>query len=172
MTDMTIKAIRTTLLRVPWPDTPWLKGHAFGDARNILVLDVETAGGIVGMGYLFVFRPGLRTVIACLEEAIVPRVLAKDLRVRIDLAQLDALPGVRWMAKGGGIAEAGMLRTFNCGVGMIVVADPAKAEAVEAVFRREGETVSRLGEIVAAEGESRVVYNGALDLSLGPAGAS
>ncbi len=39
MTDMTIQAI-TTLLSVPWPDTPWLKGHAFGDARNILVLEV------------------------------------------------------------------------------------------------------------------------------------
>ena len=53
MTDMTIKAIRTTLLSVPWPDTPWLKDHAFGDARKILVLEVETKGGIVGMGYLF-----------------------------------------------------------------------------------------------------------------------
>ena len=77
MTDMTIKAIRTTLLRVPWPDTPWLKGHAFGEARNILVLEAETRGGIVGMGYLFAFRPGLRTVLACLEEAIAPRCWAR-----------------------------------------------------------------------------------------------
>ena len=60
MTDMTIKAVRTTMLRVPWPDTPWLKGHAFGEARNFLVLEVETKGGIVGMGYLFAFRPGLQ----------------------------------------------------------------------------------------------------------------
>jgi hypothetical protein len=58
MTDMTIKAVRTTMIRVPWPDTPWLKGHAFGEARNLLVLEVETKGGIVGMGYLFSFRPG------------------------------------------------------------------------------------------------------------------
>ena len=63
MTDMTIKAIRTTMLRVPWPQTPWLKGHAFGDTRNILVLDVETSGGIVGMGYLLLFRPGIRSII-------------------------------------------------------------------------------------------------------------
>jgi len=52
MPDLKITAIRTTLLRVPWPQTPWLKGHAFGDARNLLVLDVETKGGIVGMGLL------------------------------------------------------------------------------------------------------------------------
>ena len=78
MTDMTIKAIRTTMLQVPWPNDPWLKGHRFGDARNILVLEVETQGGIVGMGYLLLFRPGIRTIVACLEETIVPRVIGKD----------------------------------------------------------------------------------------------
>ena len=78
MTDMTIKAVRTTMLRVPWPETPWLKGHAFGDARNLLVLEVETKGGIVGMGYLFSFRPGLKTVVAALEETILPHVIGKD----------------------------------------------------------------------------------------------
>jgi L-alanine-DL-glutamate epimerase-like enolase superfamily enzyme len=78
MTDMTIRAVRTTLLRVPWPESPWMRGHAFGPARNVLVLEVETAGGIVGMGYLFVFRPGLRTVAACLDETIIPRVIGKD----------------------------------------------------------------------------------------------
>jgi hypothetical protein len=68
MPDLTITAIRTTLLRVPWPQTPWLTGHAFGDARNLLVLDVETKGGIVGMGCLFSFRPGLRTVAMALRR--------------------------------------------------------------------------------------------------------
>jgi L-alanine-DL-glutamate epimerase-like enolase superfamily enzyme len=78
MTDMTIKAIRTTMLRVPWPDDPWLNGHRFGDARSILVLEAETQGGIVGMGYLLLFRPGIRTIVACLEETIIPRVVGKD----------------------------------------------------------------------------------------------
>ena len=78
MTDMTIKAVRTTMIRVPWPDTPWLKGHAFGEARNLLVIEVETKGGIVGMGYLFSFRPGLKTVVAALEETLLPHVIGKD----------------------------------------------------------------------------------------------
>ena len=78
MTDMTITAVRTSILRVPWPDTPWLKGHAFGEARNFLVVEVETKGGIVGMGYLFVFRPGLKTIVAALEETILPHVIGKD----------------------------------------------------------------------------------------------
>ena len=78
MTDMTINAIRPTILRVPWPQDPWLKGHAFGDMRNILVLEVETSGGIVGMGYLHVFRPVVNTIKACLEECVIPRILGKD----------------------------------------------------------------------------------------------
>src|SRR3989304_3228539 len=78
MTDMTIKAIRLTKLRVPWPRDPWLKGHAFGDTRNILVLEVETRGGIVSMGYLHTFRPVVSTIKACLEESIIPRVIGKD----------------------------------------------------------------------------------------------
>jgi L-alanine-DL-glutamate epimerase-like enolase superfamily enzyme len=78
MADMTIQAIQLTKLHVPWPEDPWLKGHKFGDVRNILVLDVETQSGIVGMGYLHVFRPIVNTIKACLEESIVPRVLGKD----------------------------------------------------------------------------------------------
>jgi len=67
--------VRTTLLRMSWPDDPWLKGHAFGPARNVLVLEVETKGGIVGAGYLNPFSPVLRSIIACLEDAFVPRVI-------------------------------------------------------------------------------------------------
>ena len=88
MSDMTIKAVRLTRLQVPWPQDPWLKGHPFGDTRNILVAEVETAGGIVGMGYLHVFRPITATIKACLEEVIVPRVIGKDAtRGRGDLAR-------------------------------------------------------------------------------------
>ena len=76
--DMTIRDVRTTLLRMPWPNSPWMAGHALGECRNILVLEVETQGGIVGMGYLFPLTPILRTIRTCLEEAIVPRVLGQD----------------------------------------------------------------------------------------------
>lgn len=75
---MTIKAIHTTMLRVPWPQNPYLKGHPFGDAREFLVVEAETAGGIVGMGYLFLYRPGMRSIAACLDECIIPRVIGKD----------------------------------------------------------------------------------------------
>ena len=52
MTDMTIREVRTTLLQLPWADDPWLAGHALGPMRDLVVVEVETAGGLTGMGYL------------------------------------------------------------------------------------------------------------------------
>jgi phosphoribosylformylglycinamidine cyclo-ligase len=56
-----------------------------------------------------------------------------------------------------------MLRTFNCGVGMIVLAAPESVGAVSAILEREGETVACLGEVIAAkENAPRVAYHGNL----------
>ena len=96
----------------------------------------------------------------------IPRVLTEDLAVRIDLAQVPVLPVFKWLAKTARIAEPEMLRTFNCGIVMIAVVDPAKADAVEAVLKREGESVARLGEVVVSRADSpRVLYGGHLALS-------
>ena len=59
-----------------------------------------------------------------------------------------------------------MLRTFNCGIGMIAIVERAKADAVAALLAREGEHVTRLGEVVAAAADGqRVIYDGHLALS-------
>ncbi len=93
----------------------------------------------------------------------IPRVLPDGLGAAIDLAQVPVLPIFRWLAGVGGIAEAEMLRTFNCGIGMIAVVDPARADAVATVLRREGEAVVRLGELVPAAADgARVAYAGRL----------
>ncbi len=79
MTDMTIRDVRVTLARVPWPDDPMLAARQFSPARDLLVVEVETAGGIVGMGYLHLLSsPVLRTIAACLDEAVIPRVKGRD----------------------------------------------------------------------------------------------
>src|SRR5215475_9313292 len=77
-TDTTILDLCVTILRLPWADVPWLKGAALGAARDILVCNVETSGGITGMGYLFLFRPGMKSIAACLDECIIPCVKGKD----------------------------------------------------------------------------------------------
>jgi phosphoribosylformylglycinamidine cyclo-ligase len=59
-----------------------------------------------------------------------------------------------------------MLRTFNCGIGMIAVVAAGDATAVTAAFTKAGETVVSLGEIVSLPaGSPSVVYSGALDLA-------
>jgi phosphoribosylformylglycinamidine cyclo-ligase len=94
----------------------------------------------------------------------IPRVLPKELGVALDLARVPVAPVFRWLAATGNVAEPEMLRTFNCGVGMVAVVAPAGIETVTAVLTRAGETVTRLGEVAPAS-EARVTYRGHLDLS-------
>jgi phosphoribosylformylglycinamidine cyclo-ligase len=91
----------------------------------------------------------------------IPRVLPKGMGARIDLAKIQVLPVFKWLAREGGIAQAEMLRTFNCGIGMIAVAAKPEAERVIAAFKQAGETAVAIGEITSAAGVS---YDGALDL--------
>src|ERR1700736_2347390 len=95
----------------------------------------------------------------------IPRVLPKHLGVGIDLARLPVLPVFQWLAAEGGIAELELLRTFNCGIGMIAIVKPDAVEPVTNILSESGESVTLLGEVIPAEGEHRVVYNGHLDLT-------
>jgi phosphoribosylformylglycinamidine cyclo-ligase len=93
----------------------------------------------------------------------IPRVLPESLAATIELDTLEALPVFRWLSKAGGVNATEMLRTFNCGVGMIVIVSPDKADAVSDILTREGEKVSRLGTLSARDGDA-VIYKGTLDL--------
>ena len=95
----------------------------------------------------------------------IPRVLPEGLGVSLDLAAIPVPPVFGWLAKTGNVAEREMLRTFNCGVGMIVVAEAARAAEVEAALKAAGESPVRMGEVVAFSGdEERVAYRGHLAL--------
>ena len=95
----------------------------------------------------------------------IPRVLPENTAARIDLRQVPVSGVFKWLAKVGGISAHEMLRTFNCGIGMIVVVAPEDAVEVAANLTASGETVSRLGRIVAAEGAPHVIGDGELDLA-------
>jgi phosphoribosylformylglycinamidine cyclo-ligase len=94
----------------------------------------------------------------------IPRVLPKGLGAQIELNKVPVLPVFKWLASEGGIARDEMLRTFNCGVGMIVIAAPKDAAAVVQAFGQAGEQAVTIGEVVRAGGDTRVVYDGQLDL--------
>jgi phosphoribosylformylglycinamidine cyclo-ligase len=96
----------------------------------------------------------------------IPRVLPAGLAAALDLVRVPVLPVFRWLATQGGIAEREMLRTFNCGIGMVAVVEAAQADAVVAVLAREGETALQLGAIEAAGREApRVAFSGHLALA-------
>lgn len=88
-----------------------------------------------------------------------PRVLPDGLGAQIDL-DTWVLPEVfGWMAGTGNMAESELLKTFNCGLGMILVVAPDRADALTAVLAEHGEDVTRIGEITETAG---VQYQGAL----------
>jgi phosphoribosylformylglycinamidine cyclo-ligase len=94
----------------------------------------------------------------------IPRVLPKGLGARIDLTKV-AVPSVfKWLADVGNIAQNEMLRTFNCGIGMIAVVAPKDVEAVSAALTGANEKVAIIGTVVKAQGDDRVDYDGALAL--------
>jgi phosphoribosylformylglycinamidine cyclo-ligase len=95
----------------------------------------------------------------------IPRVLPQGFAVALDLDRVPVLPVFKWLASAGNIGEAEMLRTFNCGIGMVVVLDPEKSAAALECFAANGEKCVRLGEVVTAKGGARVEYRGKLDLS-------
>src|SRR5437660_4695936 len=88
----------------------------------------------------------------------IPRVLPKHLGVGIDLARLPVLPVFKWLAEQGGVAELELLRTFNCGIGMIAIVEADATEQAMDVFTDAGETAVLLGEVIPAAGEPRLVY--------------
>ena len=88
-----------------------------------------------------------------------PRVLPEGMGADVDL-DAWALPDLfGWMRSVGGIAEAEMLKTFNCGIGMVLVVDADHAEALTALLTEAGETVVRLGHVTEDAG---MRYSGSL----------
>jgi phosphoribosylformylglycinamidine cyclo-ligase len=98
----------------------------------------------------------------------IPRVIPDGLGVELDLSRVPVLPVFRWLAATGGVAEPEMLRTFNCGIGMVAVVEPAGVEAATAAWKRAGESVVRLGTVVPIKaGTPDVIFSGHLDRTWG-----
>jgi phosphoribosylformylglycinamidine cyclo-ligase len=93
-----------------------------------------------------------------------PRALPEGLDAEIDLTCWTPPPVFGWLARQAGISEHEMLRTFNCGLGMIAIVAPESAGHVIDAFQESGEKALRVGHLVPGEGEAKVIYKGALKL--------
>jgi phosphoribosylformylglycinamidine cyclo-ligase len=91
-----------------------------------------------------------------------PRVLPDGLAARLDAAAWPEPPVFQWLAEAGGIARHEMYRTFNCGIGMALVAAPGSVAAVRAALEDAGEEVFEIGRIAErGDGPAVTVEGGA-----------
>ena len=93
----------------------------------------------------------------------IPRVLPKDFSAELDLEAIDVPPVFSWLAKTGGVEANEMMRTFNCGIGMIMVVAAGQAAQIAAVLTEAGETVTPVGRILPRR-DAGVVYRGTIGL--------
>jgi phosphoribosylformylglycinamidine cyclo-ligase len=89
----------------------------------------------------------------------IPRILPAGLGVDLYAKSWD-LPAVfPWLAKAGDIQPREMARTFNCGIGMVIIASPDHAADIQEILREHGEEVTPIGEVVDRSDGDRVVVH-------------
>jgi phosphoribosylformylglycinamidine cyclo-ligase len=81
-----------------------------------------------------------------------PRILPEGLGARVRAAAWSVPPLFRLIQEGGGVSDDEMFRTFNMGIGMVVVVAPEQLHDVEHSLERRGETSFVLGSVVAGAG--------------------
>ena len=90
------------------------------------------------------------------------RALPAGVNAEVDLGTWPIPSVVRFACEQANLSEAEALKTFNMGLGMVLIVDPAAAEAVEAALAAAGEETYRVGRIVAGEGEVQYANEGEL----------
>jgi phosphoribosylformylglycinamidine cyclo-ligase len=93
----------------------------------------------------------------------IPRVLPEGLGVALDATAWPLLPVFRWMARSEAISDDDLARTFNCGIGMVVITSADKADEAQRILSEAGETVYRIGEVQPAIGDVDLVIIDGVD---------
>jgi phosphoribosylformylglycinamidine cyclo-ligase len=92
-----------------------------------------------------------------------PRALPDDLSAEVDLSSWQLSPLFEWLMREAALDAPEMLRTFNCGIGLIAVVAPERADAVIEAFCIGGEQAFRIGTLVESKESGAVVrYRGEL----------
>ena len=86
-----------------------------------------------------------------------PRVLPKGIGAVVEMGTWPVLPIFEHLQKLGNIEPAEMMRTFNMGIGMLLVVSPKKFKRVQRILDRTGEKAHVVGRIV--KGERKVQYS-------------
>lgn len=86
-----------------------------------------------------------------------PRVMPENTRARIDASSWQMPAVFQWLQQAGNIEANEMYRTFNCGIGMVVVVSAEDADNALETLQKSGETAFRIGEITSSNGAPDVV---------------
>jgi phosphoribosylformylglycinamidine cyclo-ligase len=142
-------------------DAPFAPGKSLGEAlltpTRLYVksaLEAMRAGGVKGFAHI--------TGGGITEN--LPRALPQGLDADVDLDCWTPSPVFAWLSQTAGIAAPEMLRTFNCGIGLIAVTSEKASGHVIDAFQQCGDKAIRIGHLVSGSGEAKVVYRGALKL--------
>jgi len=143
-----ILALEPGAAAAPWADGQSLAEHLLTPTRLyvrsllalIAALEVRGLAHITGGGL-----PGNLV-----------RVLPADVDARIGKAAWQRPAVFDWLQRTGRVAEEEMLRTFNCGIGMVAIVEAGLAEQAMALLREAGEQVGIIGSIEAGTGRVRI----------------
>lgn len=123
---------------------PWAEGKTLGDVlleptriyvRSLLPLVQH--GKIKGLAHI--------TGGGLLEN--IPRVLRDNCHAVVDAGAWNVPPVFELLREGGSVEPSEMVRTFNCGIGMVAIVSDSEAENVKSLLQQAGETVLQIGRI-------------------------
>lgn len=87
----------------------------------------------------------------------IPRVLSSNMQAVINKNSWQLPPIFKWLQNKGNVEEQEMHRTFNCGVGMVVIVNNQDADSITSAFNAEGESAWIIGHIEPHSGNPRVI---------------
>jgi phosphoribosylformylglycinamidine cyclo-ligase len=138
---------------------PFSPGQTLGEALTVPTrLYVKSALAAIRSGHV----KGLAHITGGGISENLPRCLPEGLDAEIDLGSWTPPPVFGWLSRSAGIETAEMLRTFNCGIGLVAVTDVATSGHVIDAFQECGDKAVRIGHLVRGDGEAKVVYRGTL----------
>ena len=88
-----------------------------------------------------------------------PRILPPHTRAKIDTKRWQRLPIFDWIQETGNVATEEMLRVFNCGIGMVVIANKNDAESIQHICSKHQINANVIGEVETGQDAAYVVYS-------------
>ncbi len=130
----------------------------------------RTVGQAVLVPTRIYVRPVLNVLRSCNVRALahitgggllenIPRVIPENLAVRLDAASWPLPPLFTWLAKEGDIDSEDMTRTFNCGIGMVIICPESDKDHCIEILKNNGEKVYEIGKVETRQNELVMIEN-------------